>query len=183
VNATPGVGDQDAPDPDEAPTDGFTDEGHRAGPATWKVVASLLLSLAGLGVAVYLTIDHFAKISPVCSGGGVITCKKVTTSAQSYFLHVPVAVLGLCFYVVMTAVNLPVSWHAADRRIHIARLALISVGMAFALYLVSAELLIIGNICLWCTSVHVVTFLLFVLTVTTVPSMLGWGVPGNAETG
>jgi len=39
---------------------------------------------------------------------------------------------------------------------------------------VAAELLVIRNICPWCTSVHVVIFLLFVLLVTTVPSMLGW---------
>ena len=54
-------------------------------------------------------------------------------------------------------------------------LAMATVGVLFALYLVSAELLIIGNICLWCTSVHVVTFLLFVLIIATVPPMLGWG--------
>jgi uncharacterized membrane protein len=59
--------------------------------------------------------------------------------------------------------------------VHIARLALAVVGMCFALYLVAAELVIIGNICLWCTSVHVITFALFVLILATVPPMLGWG--------
>jgi uncharacterized membrane protein len=37
------------------------------------------------------------------------------------------------------------------------------VGICFALYLISAELLIINAICIWCTSVHVLTFTLFVL--------------------
>ena len=32
------------------------------------------------------------------------------------------------------------------------------------IYLVYAEFIIIGSICLYCTSVHVITFLLFVLT-------------------
>lgn len=148
-------------------------------PAAWRMAVSLVLSLAGLGVAVYLTIDHFAKISPVCGDSGLINCTKVTTSAQSYFLGIPVAVLGLAFYVVMTAINLPPAWRSADRRVHIARLVLISGGMLFALYLVSAELIIIGNICLWCTSVHAITFLLFVLIVSTVPAMLGWGQGGG----
>ena len=40
-------------------------------------------------------------------------------------------------------------------------------GMGFVLYLIYAELIQIGNICLWCTSVHVITFLLFVLMVFT----------------
>ena len=38
------------------------------------------------------------------------------------------------------------------------------VGIGFVLYLVYAELFTIGSICLYCTSVHVITFLLFVLT-------------------
>jgi len=37
------------------------------------------------------------------------------------------------------------------------------VGILFVLYLVYAELFSIGAICLWCTSVHVITFALFVL--------------------
>jgi uncharacterized membrane protein len=81
-------------------------------------------------------------------------------------------------HVAMTALNLPVAWRSTDRRVHIARLALLVLGMCFALYLVSAELLIIGAICLWCTGVHLVTFCLFVLVVQTVPRMLGWGQRG-----
>ncbi len=145
-----------------------------ATPARWRVALSLVLSLIGLGISVYLTVDHFAKIPLVCSDTGVINCEKVTTSAQSYFLGIPVAVLGLAFYTAMTVINLPMLWHAADRRIHMVRLAMATVGILFALYLVSAELLIIGNICLWCTSVHVITFFLFVLILATVPPMLGW---------
>ncbi len=142
--------------------------------AQWRRVTALVLSLAGLGVSVYLTVDHFAKIKLVCAESGVVNCQKVTTSAESHFLGIPVAVLGLAFYVAMTALNLPAAWRAADRRVHLARLALALVGILFVLYLVAAELLIIGNICLWCTSVHVITFLLLVLLVSTVPPMLGW---------
>jgi uncharacterized membrane protein len=150
-------------------------------PARWRVAAAVVLSLAGLGVSVYLTIDHFAKIPLVCSDTGVINCEKVTTSAQSHFLGIPVAVLGLAFYLAMTAINLPPLWYTADRRVHIVRLGMSVVGVLFALYLVSAELLIIGNICLWCTSVHVITFLLFVLIISTVLPMLGWGGRADAE--
>ncbi len=145
-------------------------------PPVWRVYLSLVLSLVGLGISTYLTVVHFIGTQAlVCSDSGVVNCAKVTTSAQSHFLGMPVAVLGLAFYVVMTLIDLPVAWHSADRRVHMARLVLIAIGMAFALYLVSAELLIIGNICLWCTGVHLVTFLLFVVIMTTVPAMLGWG--------
>jgi uncharacterized membrane protein len=44
--------------------------------------------------------------------------------------------------------------------------------MLFVLWLIAAELLIIKSICLWCTGVHVVTFVLFVITLTTAPALL-----------
>lgn len=159
----------------------LTDGSEVTAPAPrWRPWVALLLSAAGLGISTYLTIDHFAKIRLVCAESGVVNCQKVTTSAQSHFLGMPVAVLGLAFYVVMTALNLPAAWRAADRRVHLARLVLSLLGIAFVLYLVAAELLIIGSICLWCTSVHVVTFLLLVLLVATVPTMLGWGAAAAA---
>ena len=150
--------------------------------ATWRIVASVVLCLAGLGISTYLTVVHFVGTQAlVCSDSGVVNCAKVTTSAESHFLGMPVAVLGLAYYVVMTVLDLPVAWRTSDRRVHIARVVLAAVGMAFALYLVSAELLIIGNICLWCTGVHIVTFFLFVLVMATVPPMLGWGSRYQAE--
>jgi uncharacterized membrane protein len=147
-------------------------------PAPWRTVAALVLSLAGLGVSTYLTVDHFAHVPLACSDSGLVNCQRVTTSAQSHILGIPVALLGLVFYVAMTAINLPLAWRTTDRRVHMLRLAMAVLGMCFVLYLLSAELLIIGNICLWCTSVHAVTFLLFVLMLVTVPPMLGWGGAG-----
>ena len=44
----------------------------------------------------------------------------------------------------MLAINLPVAWRSPSRALHIVRLGMVVVGMAFALYLISAELLIIG---------------------------------------
>ena len=45
-------------------------------------------------------------------------------------------------------------------------IAMSVVGIGFAFYLVYAELFEIQKICIWCTSVHVLTFLMFVLVVT-----------------
>ncbi len=142
-------------------------------PPIWLKVLTLLLALAGLGISTYLTITHFVGTQIlVCSESGIVNCAKVTTSPQSEFFGVPVAVLGLVFYIAMTLMVTPPAWNSMSRRVHIARAAMIVVGMAFALYLVSAELLIIGNICLWCTGVHVITFVLFVLIVTSLGKVL-----------
>ncbi len=151
-------------------------------PGTAFLALSLVLALAGLGVSIYLTVAHYVGAQAlVCSDNGLINCQKVTTSAQSHFLGMPVAVLGLAYYVAMVALDLPAAWRTGDRRVHVARMVLMAVGMAFALYLVSAELLIIGSICIWCTAVHVITFLLFVVVMTASPRALGWIAPGSPE--
>ena len=140
--------------------------------ARWVPLAALALSLAGLADATYLTYDHFSGNLPICSSHGIINCALVTTSAQSYLFHLPVSVLGLAFFATMTLVNLPVSWRSSDARIHWFRLALAIVGMGMVIYLLVAELVVIKAICLWCTGVHAITFLLFVLVVSMSPTLL-----------
>jgi uncharacterized membrane protein len=150
--------------------------------AIWTPVTALgavrliiwLLSLFGLGASTWLTITHFdTKIVLACPDTGIINCAKVTTSPQSeVFGVIPVAVLGLVFYVFMAVVNSPWFWRLTyrwqpqvQRMAARVRLGSVIVGMCFVLYLVWAELIKIGNICLWCTSVHVTTFLIFALLV------------------
>jgi uncharacterized membrane protein len=130
-------------------------------------VATWVLSLLGLGVSVYLTITHYdTSVQLVCSDKGLVNCTKVTTSSQSMVFGIfPVAVLGLAFYIFMAAINSPFGWRWNRPEVKWLRLGSVIVGMGFVLYLIYAELIQIGNICLWCTSVHVVTFLLFGLLI------------------
>jgi len=140
----------------------------------WQPMTSLVLSIAGICVSIYLTLTHFSSaVTLSCpAGGGAINCEKVTTSPQSYVFGIPVAVLGLVFFVPMLISCLPVAWRSLNRWIHLARLLLSVAGVGMIIYLISAELFTIKAICLWCTSVHVITFLLFVLIVTTAPIVL-----------
>jgi uncharacterized membrane protein len=130
-------------------------------------VAAMVLSLFGLGVSIYLTIAHYdSGVSLVCSDRGLINCAQVTTSPQSIVFGIfPVAVLGLAFYAFMAVVNSPWAWQLRMPAVRWARLGSLIAGMGFVLYLIYAELIQIGAICLWCTSVHVTTFLLFSLIV------------------
>ena len=141
----------------------------------WQPVATLLLSIAGLGIATYLTVTHFDKVALVCSDSGTVNCAKVTTSPQSVIFGIPVAMLGLAFFVPMIALCLPVAWRSADRRIHLARLALSVTGVGMIIYLIIAELFLIKAICLWCSGVHLITFILFVIIVTASPIVLAPG--------
>jgi len=45
-------------------------------------------------------------------------------------------------------------------------------GIGFVLWLLYAELILIGAICVWCTVTHVIAFALFVVVVLTTPPLL-----------
>ena len=131
----------------------------------WLQLTTFVLALAGLGVSIYLTIAHFSQSALfACAESGVVNCTKVTTSPQSYVFGIPVAVLGLAFFVAAVALMSPWAWRSARREVHLIRLASVVIGVGFVLYLIYAELIIIGSICLYCTSVHAITFVLFALT-------------------
>ena len=143
----------------------------------WLQLVTFGLALAGLGVSIYLTIAHFTQSALLgCAENGLVNCTKVTTSPQSYVFGIPVAVLGLAFFLAAVALMSPWAWRATRyrREIYLIRIASLVVGIGFVLYLLYAELFIIGSICLYCTSVHAITFLLFGLTVF---AAAAWGLP------
>jgi uncharacterized membrane protein len=142
------------------------DPGPRTAPR-WLQLTTWALSLAGLGVSVYLTIAHYTSSSILaCSDRGLVNCAAVTTSPESMVFGIfPVAVLGLGFYVFMAAASSPWAWRARWPAIRWTRLGSVIVGMMFVLYLIYTELFTVKAICLWCTWVHVITFLLFGLIV------------------
>jgi len=131
---------------------------------TWYAISSFVLSLIGLGAAGYLTYEHYTGSTTLaCKDTGTVNCLKVTTSTYSTQLGIPVAVLGLLFYVVMAALCSPPAWSLARRwgAVTWVRLAWSLVGVLMVFFLVWAELFRIDAICLWCTAVHVVTVALF----------------------
>lgn len=132
----------------------------------WAVASSFLLALLGLAVSGYLTYEHYsASATLACPNTGAINCVKVTTSSYSKLLGVPVALLGLLFYVGLIALCLPAAWRSTNPWASRARLAGAGAGVVFVLYLVWAELFRIDAICLWCTVVHATTLALFAVIV------------------
>lgn len=128
----------------------------------WAAVSSLALALAGLAVSVYLTVEHFtAGRTLACPESATVNCVKVTTSRYSQVLGVPVAVLGVVFFVVAVLLCLPRVWRAGGAALRRLRLAVTAVGVVSVLYLVWAELFGVDAICLWCTAVHLITLALF----------------------
>jgi uncharacterized membrane protein len=147
----------------------------------WFQLTTWGLALAGLGVSIYLTVAHFT--SPrilVCSEKGFVNCAAVTTSPESMVFGIfPVAVLGLAFYIFMAAATSPWAWRVTWPPVRWARFGSVIVGMVFVLYLLYTELFTLNAICLFCTIVHVITFLLFGLIVFSFAA--GYGAPETAS--
>lgn len=141
--------------------------------ARWVAPVTTAMALAAAAVALYLTIAHYGDPDLlVCSDTGTVNCSSVTSSDQSLLFGIPVALLGLIWSVGVTILCLPVAWRAASRLVHQARAVVVVGGMIFVLWLIYAELIIVGAICLWCTVVHVLTFGLFAVVVMTARDVL-----------
>jgi uncharacterized membrane protein len=130
-----------------------------AAPTTRTGLASLGLALVGLAVSIYLTIEHFtASTSLACPESATINCQKVTTSQWSHIGPVPVAVLGLVYFVAISLLCTPTAWR--HEALDSLRVIGAGIGVLTALYLVWIELFRINAICLWCTAVHACTLAL-----------------------
>jgi len=128
----------------------------------WVPVTSLGLSLVAVGIASYLTVAHYTDPTALaCPDTGIVNCALVTTSSWSVVLGVPLAVLGLVWAIVMTALTVPWVWRAGPAWADGVRLAVSGAGAVMVLYLVYVELFRIGAICLWCTAIHVTAVCLF----------------------
>jgi len=167
-----------APEPEEA----YEPKAAPSGPPTWLQVTSLVLAVLGLAISAYETYAHYNGshlLGCPAKGGGTFDCTAVITSSQSMVFNIfPVAVLGLAFYVFAVVIFSPWAWRFTDRAIRLGRrtfritsrgvdvlrLGSIIVGMGFVMYLIYAEFQI-NAICEYCTGVHIVTFLLFCITV------------------
>jgi uncharacterized membrane protein len=127
------------------------------------VWTALLLGLAGLLVSGYLTYEHYSGSTTLaCPETGRVNCAKVTSSRYSEIAGVPVALLGTLYFAALLPLLLPSAWaSSAPAWLRHARTATAGLGVVMVLYLVWAEFYGVGAICLWCTAVHLITFVVF----------------------
>ncbi|GAC1566887.1 MAG: hypothetical protein NVS3B14_11200 [Ktedonobacteraceae bacterium] len=133
---------------------------------SWSQIFLLLCSLAGVGIAIYLTAVHYNENVPlVCSGGGVVNCALVLSSPYSVVpgTTIPISIPGLAWCVVMAALAI-VGLNAQPAWLRPAQFAWALVGMLTVLYLVYTEIVRLHAICAWCTAMHVLIFLMFLVT-------------------
>lgn len=132
----------------------------------WLIPTSLVLVVIGLLTSIYLTYEHFTDNATLaCTTTGVIDCVKVTSSQWSTLFGVPVALLGLIFFVVLLALCWPSVWRRGEAWLDWARTGWLTIGIGMVVYLVWAEVAKVHAICLWCTVVHVTTFVLWLVVI------------------
>jgi uncharacterized membrane protein len=134
------------------------------------LVAMAAIALVGLGISVYLTTIHYAHVAPACTVTGVINCSSVLKSSFSTVpgTSVPITIPGMFWFLVsgaLAVIGLVNIWHGQDEpeRLRLYQLLWAAAGMLFVLYLVYAEIVQLHNICEWCTGVHVLTLVTFIL--------------------
>lgn len=134
------------------------------------LVAIAAMAVVGIGIAVYLTAVHYTHTAAVCSTVGLINCTSVLQSRYSLVpgTEVPITLPGLLWFAVsggLAVVGLRAVWRGQrePERLRLAMLVWSAAGLAFVLYLVFVEIVVVGAICEWCTVVHVLTLATFLV--------------------
>jgi uncharacterized membrane protein len=123
-------------------------------------IAGVALSLAGVGISIYLTLLHYAGVTPACPSSGPVDCEAVLTSTYAVIAGttIPTSVAGIVWFGVSA-----VLWGWRVGPLHLLWSA---IGLATVLYLAFVELVVLRVICLWCTVAHVLVFAIALIAVT-----------------
>jgi uncharacterized membrane protein len=139
-------------------------------------VAIVLMSVAGMGIATYLTFEHYHTGALVCNVNSVINCSSVLTSPYSVMpgTQIPITFPGLLWFLVMggmAVVAISATWRnvAAPKNLLMVQRVWGGLGLLSILYLVYAEIVKIHRLCEWCTGVHILILATF-LTLLALPA-------------
>jgi uncharacterized membrane protein len=132
----------------------------------WMDILTPVLSIIGLGVAIYMTYIETQSVQAIC--GPVGDCNAVQSSRYAtLFGWLPVGLLGAIGYVAIL-----VAWlvgrfipGVVKNYAPAAIFAMALFGTIFSVYLTYLELLVIRAVCIWCLSSAVIIGLLLVFNV------------------
>ena len=94
------------------------------------MLLTLPLAVVGLAVSVYLTYEHYSESATLtCPDTGAVNCVKVASSTWSELFGVPVAVLGLLYFVVVVALCMPSAWRSGSLWVTRGRLLVLAGGL------------------------------------------------------
>ncbi|HVZ76136.1 MAG TPA: vitamin K epoxide reductase family protein [Candidatus Paceibacterota bacterium] len=120
-------------------------------------------TFVGLADTLYLSYFAYSNAVPSCAIGG---CEVVLTSQYSHFFGVPLAYIGLVYYVYMLALMVLLAMDPRSRTLSVATLGYTAIGFALSLIF---EFYIQGTLihayCMYCAISALTTLVLFSLAV------------------
>ena len=122
----------------------------------------IVLAILGFFISLYLVKNHYEGVSTgsFCDFGEAISCSLVNSSVFSEILHVPVALLGALWCVILALLALA----AMKDKVHYTGIfAWAILGFLFVLYMIAAEI-ILRAVCPLCTAVHIITIIVLIIS-------------------
>jgi uncharacterized membrane protein len=137
----------------------------RATPRNGLFLAQVAIAVAGLAVAIYLTIIDYSDVKPFCTGFG--GCTSVQSSPYAFIGPVPVALLGVVGYMVLLALRLVKGQVPPDLESYVplAAFGASLIGVLYSAYLTYLEAFVILAWCPWCVTSAILMAAYFVLAV------------------
>jgi uncharacterized membrane protein len=125
------------------------------------LLSALFLAFLGFLDASYLTIVHYKRLIPPCSLH--MGCEKVLTSNFAMVGPIPVALLGVIFYVAVLLICLLmiIEGLKLEKLLHLA----IWIGFLFSIVLFLIQFLILKSFCQYCLLSEVISTGLLVVSV------------------
>ncbi len=131
----------------------------------WLRVIAMLLCVAGILVAGYMSWAEVTGNETVCADTGKIDCAAVQESAYAKTFGLPVAIMGLLGYAAMLGVLVledQVALAAEFGRVLVLGMALF--GVIFQTYLTYVEASVLDKWCQWCVTSYVIIALILVVS-------------------
>ncbi len=118
----------------------------------------IALALIGIGDTFYLSYYAFLNVIPTCAIGG---CETVLASVYAHPMGVPLAYMGLIYYLHMLGLSILLALDPNSKGLRIGALIYTGIGLLMSIGFESIQIFIIGAICMYCAISAITTLLLF----------------------
>ena len=126
----------------------------------WLPTAIFVLALIGFSDAVYLTVEHYARVIPPCTIGG---CESVLTSRYSNFFGTPVSLFGSLYYLLIMVFSILYFDTKKEIFLRIPFLASV-IGFICSVWFMFTMIFIIKAFCPYCTVSAATSIIIFALS-------------------
>lgn len=131
----------------------------------WLYWASIVITVIGLAVSIYMTIFKLTGNETMCIGNG--GCSVVNESPYSSIYDIPVAAFGVGGYLAILVVFILEKKAGSffKQNATMVNFGLTLIGFLFTLYLIYLEIFVIKALCPFCLTSQIAMTILFVISV------------------